>query len=641
MDDGLYRVQFTKPSPATVAKVPESNSTVLNTANSAQFAPSSLWHDRLGHSCTEVLERVLKTCNIPVKKNCVQRVCIACQLGKAHKLPFTASKTMYSSPFELVVSNVWGPAWLPSNGFRYYVSFVDMYSRYTWVYFLQNKSEVARCFRDFYRLVKVQFRSSIKMLQTDGGGEYRVLARELSSLGVQHRITCPYTSEQNGVTERKHRQLIDMALSLLAHANLPLKFWFYAVMHAVHLTNRLPTPVLGQTSPYEVLHKVKPSYELLSVFGCACFPNLRPFQHHKLSFRSQQCVFLGSVPNTKGYRCLAEDGSMFVSRHVIFYENKFPFKDGFQTKAVSQSLRTVPYRSVLPVVSAGSLHVHATARASASSSTIGTSPGQSHHNPTVSPAPTGEQSPHDPSLSRNSPSPLAAGLEISDPPDRSDLSPSLPTRVNHHPMQTRSKSGIFRPKVLASVLDEVEPTTIHEAFQSPAWTAAAKEEYNALISNHTWDLVGLPEGRRAVGCKWLFCIKRHADGSVVRYKGRLVVKGYLQEAGVDFQETFNPVVKPTTIRVVLALAVSHQWSLRQVDINNAFLNEDLSEEIYMSQQPGFEQYSLHGEPIVCKLKKALYGLKQALRAWFQKLRDFLVAMGFDTSKVDSSIFIRH
>lgn len=161
-----------------------------------------------------------------------------------------------------------------------------------------------------------------------------------------------------------------------------------------------------------------------------------------------------------------------------------------------------------------------------------------------------------------------------------------------------------------------------------------------MLANDTWELVKLPEGRRAVGCKWIFKLKRHADGSIARYKGRLVVKGYLQEASVDFWQTFSPVVKPTTIRTVLSLAVSHGWSLHQVDINNAFLNGDLHEEIYMMQPPGFEQQSKDGSPLVCRLRKALYGLKQAPRAWFHKLKEFLLKSMFISSKADNSLFIR-
>ncbi|KAK5795313.1 hypothetical protein PVK06_036574 [Gossypium arboreum] len=206
-------------------------------------------------------------------------------------------------------------------------------------------------------------------------------------------------------------------------------------------------------------------------------------------------------------------------------------------------------------------------------------------------------------------------------------------------MQTKSKSGIFKPRLFTSVLTDQEPTSIVEAFQSPAWTAAAHTEYTALLANHTWDLMPLPVGRKTVGCKWIFKIKRNTDGSVARYKGRLVVKGYLQEAGVDFWDTFSPVVKPTTVHVVPALAVSMGWSLCQVDINNAFLNGDLQEEIYMVQPPGFKQLGDNGQQLVCRLKKVLYGLKQAPRAWFHKLKEFLVDTGFVASKADTSLFV--
>ncbi|KAK5825678.1 hypothetical protein PVK06_020536 [Gossypium arboreum] len=207
-------------------------------------------------------------------------------------------------------------------------------------------------------------------------------------------------------------------------------------------------------------------------------------------------------------------------------------------------------------------------------------------------------------------------------------------------MQTRSKCGIYKPKVFSSVVAVKEPASIHEAFQSLEWSTAAQAEYQALLVNRTWDLMPLPAGKRAVGCKWIFKVKKNADGSIARYKGRLVVKGYLQESGIDFQETFSPVVKPTTIRVVLSIALSMGWSLRQVDVNNEFLNGDLNEDIYMVQPPGFEQVGVNGQQLVCKLKKALYRINQAPRAWFHNLREFLLTSQFDISKADNSLFIR-
>lgn len=148
-------------------------------------------------------------------------------------------------------------------------------------------------------------------------------------------------------------------------------------------------------------------------------------------------------------------------------------------------------------------------------------------------------------------------------------------------MQTRSKSGILKPRVFSAELGVTKPVTIEEASSSKEWALAAQQEYDALLRNQTRDLVPLPANRRAVGCNWVFKLKRHSDGTIARYNIRLVVKGYLLEAGVDFHKTFSPIVKPTTIRVVLSLAVKFGWQLRQTDINNAFLNSDLSDEIYM------------------------------------------------------------
>lgn len=242
----------------------------------------NLWHNRLGHPCPNVLTRVLRTCNLSFKNSGLPLNCTPCKIEKSHKLPISTSKTVYLTPFELVTSDVLGPSHVLSNGYAYYVSFVNLHSRFTWMYFLKNKSEVPRCFAHFYKMVQVQFGQHIKMLQTDGGGEFRSLSTELTRLGIQHRVTCPHTSEQNGVVERRHRHIVEMELTLLAKASMPLKYWSDAFSHMVHLINRFPTPVLQHLSPYEKLYKGQSDYARLKVFGNVCFPHLRSFQQHKL-----------------------------------------------------------------------------------------------------------------------------------------------------------------------------------------------------------------------------------------------------------------------------------------------------------------------------------------------------------------------
>ncbi|XP_019186544.1 PREDICTED: uncharacterized protein LOC109181247 [Ipomoea nil] len=139
-----------------------------------------------------------------------------------------------------------------------------------------------------------------------------------------------------------------------------------------------------------------------------------------------------------------------------------------------------------------------------------------------------------------------------------------------------------------------------------------------------------------IGCKWVFRTKRTADGSVERYKARLMAKGYNQVAGEDFFDTFNPVVKLTTVRLLLSLAITNKWTLRQLDVHNAFLNGHLAETVYMKQPPGYEDPA-HPDH-VCHLQRSLYGLKQAPRAWFKPLHDFLLTTGFSASKTDVSLF---
>ncbi|GKC54488.1 ribonuclease H-like domain-containing protein [Tanacetum coccineum] len=176
-----------------------------------------------------------------------------------------------------------------------------------------------------------------------------------------------------------------------------------------------------------------------------------------------------------------------------------------------------------------------------------------------------------------------------------------------------------------------------KAFNDPNWRNAMFDEYNALIKNKTWTSVPRPEGANIVRCMWLFRHKFLADGTLSRYKARLVANGSTQVEGVDVDETFSPVVKPGTIRTVLSLAISRHWHVHQLDVKNAFLHGDLAETVYMHQPPGFRD--LEHPDYVCLLQRSLYGLKQAPRAWFQRFAAYITTVGFTPSRCDSSLFI--
>uniref|UniRef100_A0A2N9I0T5 Reverse transcriptase Ty1/copia-type domain-containing protein n=1 Tax=Fagus sylvatica TaxID=28930 RepID=A0A2N9I0T5_FAGSY len=207
-------------------------------------------------------------------------------------------------------------------------------------------------------------------------------------------------------------------------------------------------------------------------------------------------------------------------------------------------------------------------------------------------------------------------------------------------MQTRLKSGISKPKraftsTSPNYLD-VEPPSFSIASALTPWVAAMKDEYSALHRQGIWTLVPPAPSQNIVGCKWVYKIKRHADGSVSRYKARLVAKGFHQKAGLDYDETFSPVIKPTTVRIILTLAAQFSWPLRQLDISNAFLHGFLKEDVYMAQPQGFIDSAKPG--YVCKLHKSLYGLKQAPRAWFERFTSQLENLGFTDYSADPSLF---
>lgn len=167
-------------------------------------------------------------------------------------------------------------------------------------------------------------------------------------------------------------------------------------------------------------------------------------------------------------------------------------------------------------------------------------------------------------------------------------------------------------------------------------TDTSMSEYDALVKNRTWHLVSPSSGHNIIDCKWVYKIKQKAGGSIDRYKAQLVAKGFKQHYGLDYEDTFSPVVKAATTRLIMSLAVSNNWSIRQLDVQNAFLHSVLEEEVFMRQPPGYEDPNYpHG---VCKLDKSLYGLKQAPRAWYSRLSDKLLRLSFQASKADTSLF---
>lgn len=704
---GLY------PIPAT--------STIKNALGAVK--PSmSRWHNRLGHPSSFIVRQVVSKNKLPcLGPSTDESVCDACQKAKAHQFPYPRSTSVSSSPLELVFSDVWGPAPESVGRKKYYVSFIDDYSKFTWVYLIKYKSEVFQKFHEFQSLVERLFDRKILAVQTDWGGEYQRLNTFFNKIGISHLVSCPHAHQQNGSAERKHRHIVEVGLSLLAHASMPLKFWDEAFLAAAYLINRTPTKILNLDTPFERLFHKQPDYSVLRIFGCVCWPNLRPYNSHKLQFRSKQCVFLGYSSLHKGFKCLdVSTGRVYVSRDVTFDENFFPFaslhsnagarlrseiqllspdllnpatfNSGVDSlidhaadmstdpnqisgdNSVQDQAEHTPNMDVLaPSVpntapEADAVHIPGSASHSGSApaapstaapsptcrgdSRVATHPSASHdyvasvdmsrgiagREESFLTAPTTATSPASSEPSGSLPA-TAADAQVPEPilGGVSSMDPAS-TRP-----RTRLQQGVRKPKVYTDgtirygcFTSSGEPYDLNEALGDVNWKDAMDIEYSALMKNKTWHLVPPKKGRNVIGCKWVYKIKRKADGSLDRYKARLVAKGYKQQYGIDYDDTFSPVVKHATIRIILSIAVSRGWSLRQLDVQNAFLHGVLEEEVYMQQPPGYEDSTKLN--YVCKLDKALYGLKQAPRAWYSRLSNKLLSLGFQASKADTSLF---
>lgn len=588
-------------------------------------ASFELWHSRLGHVSHDTISVLNKLGCLSISSILpTPRICSSCQLSKSKRLSFNPNLKRSMHVLDLVHCDLWGPSPVVSiDGFRFYAIFIDDYSRFTWFYPMKAKSDFSKVLATFVALVQTQFSCKIKIFQSDGGTEFtnNHVQALLSQNGTHHRLSCPYTPQQNGRAERKHRHLTETGLAIMFNAHVPAIFWSHAFGSAVYIINRLPTKLLDNKSPYELLFSTTPNYGNFRVFGCCVYPYLRDYSSHKLAPRSASCVFLGYSTKYKGYRCLdPSTNRVYTTRHAQFDENHFPFKDPRATAPSDVHLLTTYCDDYpLPVTP-----------------------------PAPSPAPIPHLVPPLPCTMCATPPVAAQPFDQPSPsPSSSPSSPVAPSQpsASGHPMTTRSKAGIFKPRHFADLTHVAkpalfaakEPKGFKTAAKDPKWYAAMCDEMKALRLNATWDLVPRPANSNIVGSKWVFRTKFLVDGSIDKFKARLVAQGFTQVPGIDYSATFSPVVKASTVRIILSLAVLNRWPLHQLDVKNAFLHGELSDVVHMEQPPGFIDTRFPNH--VCRLKKALYGLKQAPRAWFQRLSSFLLSIGFTCSRADTSLFV--
>ncbi|KAM1062317.1 hypothetical protein ACFX2A_027225 [Malus domestica] len=563
----------------------------------------------------------------------------------------------------IVHSDVWGPSKVATlGGAHWFVTFIDDCTRVTWVILLKSKSEVSSAFQRFHKMIVVQYNRNIQVLRNDNGGEY--VNMELRSFfelhGIVHQTTCPYTPQQNGVAERKNRHLLEMVRASLLVAHLPLHYWGEALTSATYLINRLPSRTLNFHTPFQALTSQTSSPPTPNlpprVIGCVAFVHLHPPQRKtKLEPRALRCVFLGYATTQKGYRCYHPSSKkMFITKDVSFHETKMFFgssPSSLQGEYRNDEVLTRDNRDVV------SLEYTASGRGQQP-----TVPGKGQQPMPVTPgegqqpvfsrfSPTEQPTEEQPTSQEEKQPTGLTGIELEDemqPPNCRETeqklqhvsrdttshnqSSSTPDAPLLRRLPERINRGIPKPTY------EADPECKHKYSMSEP--NSDSRELRSLKKNATWEITDLPAGKKIVGCKWVYTVKYKADGTVDRFKARLVAKGYTQKYGIDYTDTFAPVAKINTVRVLLSLAANLDWPLQQFDVKNAFLHGDLTEEIYMDLPPGCSDSDRQKQK-VCRLKKSLYGLKQSPRAWFGRFTKSMRAFGYIQSNWDHTLFLKH
>lgn len=608
-------------SPKIIGKF--SNGTyVMNTKTISLLSKSQVrnlcvheWHKILAHRNLNDI-KLMKNDIFIRKCNC-NDVCESCLQGKSTRKSFPKTATPCTELLELIVSDVCGPMKVSTlSGSRYFMTFIDAFSGYTFVEFLKTKDQVVGKVKNFVEMIKTQKNATIKKFRCDQGSEYvnNELKNYFAANGIIFQCTAGYSPEQNGISEKKNRTLVESARTMLIDSKLSPALWGEAINYACYVQNRIPYKN-EKLIPYETFYGSKAKLDHLEVFGCDVYTHIPKQLRKKFDSKAQKMKFVGIDMMSKAYR-LFDGHHVRVSRDVSFLKDKH----GISIESDEpKSIENHDYVNVFDFINLS----HQLQNNDCLSNEVNTS------SPVLDPA-------HHELSNENS-------NEIENSVNNTNNSELPENQNNNNEISSSRFPSRLIPRIdykrffLAhSMLQPFEPKTYFEAInceEKEKWIAAMKEEIKSLNSLNSWEKTTLPESRKAIGCKWVFKIKTDENGNVERYKARLVAQGFSQKYGIDYDQIFSPVGRPETFRLILVVAGVKKFMLKQFDIQTAFLNGNLKEEIYMKQPEGF-----NSGPDVYRLRKSLYGLKQAARVWNETLTNSLFEAGAKQSLFDPCLF---
>lgn len=607
---------------------------INNVVNRESKAKSLLfWHQALGHCNVEDILKLAKKGDIYISDPNSKLACETCVLGKMSDFRNRQPDAKAKQPLEKVHLDLAGPIDPAAReGFKYVLICVDDHTGINCVYFLKNKSDTPKAFQKY--LADLSPFGQVKCVRTDGGGEFisTEFKNILVSNKIRHELSSPFSPHQNGTAERQWRTLFDMARCLLIDSGLPKMLWSYAIMISCYIRNRCYSNRLSKT-PFEALTGKKPDFEKMQIFGQTCFALQQNTK--KLDARAKKGIFVGYDKESPAHLVFfPDDESVRKIRCVRFHssnanenyvpmthepnceENEFIFTDNFNDKPTNtekpyHNLKTTtPEKSEVPL-------------------------------PLLLQNPSCENDEAIENQSDNEPTNNAKTV-----PENSGMNQNRtrrkPKYLDDYYLDEENDNLCMMTHYCYNVKYNV-PETYSEAMggnEKHKWNEAMMKEMNALKENDTYDIVPLPKGRECVGGKWVYAVKTDQFGKET-FKARYVAKGYSQIEGIDYNETFSPTTRMSSIRLFTQLAIENDFEIHQMDVKAAFLNAPIDCEIYVEQPKGFELKSKNdNEYLVLKLKKSLYGLKQSGRNWNNLLDTHLQNEGFTRSINDPCVYFK-
>ncbi|KAA0042115.1 Retrovirus-related Pol polyprotein from transposon TNT 1-94 [Cucumis melo var. makuwa] len=476
----------------------------------------------------------------------------------------------------LIHTDVWGPSKVTtSSEKRWFVTFIDDHTRLTWIFLISDKSEVTSSFRDFYHTIETQFNKKIAILRSDNGCEFQnhSLNEFLSSKGIVHQSSCAYTLQQNGVAKRKNRHLLEVGRSLMLSTSLFSHLWGDAILTVAHLINCMPSCVLYFQTLLDCLKESYPSTRLIldvplrlvCLLGILC-----------TDVAINASTHLNSVSEESNYMLLLESTCPIVvtlpdriSHSIVLPTNQVPWKTYYRRNLIKGVESLVVQMALIqdsePIRDQGmidSINSHSNKRMSENDRSE-TNSIDSHTNSKV-----GESDGFETAVLEDMGEQGSIDRVIIDREHRIDENEVVAKHTENEIKSNHSgNTSKYGPSLDLPIALRKE---------------CCMEKMKALEKNNTWEICAISKGHKPVGCKLVLTLKYKADGTLNRHKARLVAKGFTQTYGVDYSETFSPVAKWNTVRVLLSVAVNKDWTLYQLDDKNAFLNGDLVEEVYMS-----------------------------------------------------------